>query len=809
MRRTALAVLLLLLCLSSYAADDPTYTALRAAAPDGRVVTLTNYVFEHDVFTFTLNGKLWLLAAVDGKTPGAVFVGQGSMKLVPATDAEARQLAIYAGKADLPELSDTFERSVFLGSALVDAAVKAAAPVQEAVPAPVKKQWDDYLQKQKKTLHTNLHLRVLQEQLDGGGAFFFAWVDGKTLPPAVVIVDPRGAEASRLTPNLGGEQSVLYVQHDQKGGLWYASRYRSEMKSGSGVVIPPVADAHHYLIDSTIRGAEIDATTTMTFVPSANLRVLPIDLTGKLEIASVEFATAGENPEWTAVPFVQEEDESDAAVIFPTAITKGKTYLLRTKYAGKEVLDDSGDGNFTVTRRTNWYPNVGVFSDLATYEMRFRTPEKFSIVGVGKEVENRVNGSDRITVWRADAPIRVAGFNYGKFKKLQEVDKANGTTFEVYTNTGTPDILREINMALSAATEAAMYGDEEAAQYAGSQIRIDAEGLSKAAMADGMNTIRTGNNYFGPLSDTRVAITQQSQWFFGQSWPTLIYLPYLAFLNGTQRNTLGLNDTKDAIDSVGPHEVAHQWWGHQVGFRTYRDQWLSEGFAEFTAALVAQQTGGWARYNHFFERARRKILEKPRGARIANHEAGPISQGWRVATWQNGNAYDAMAYSKGAYILHMLRMAMWDNKSQDEVFIRMMKDFAATYRGKEPTTADFQRIVEKHAPPSLQLTADKKLDWFFGQWVDGTAIPKYEVKITAKETGGGKYRISGTVTQSNVTDNFAMPVPIYVHFDKTNFIRLGATVIVGNSAKPIDVELALPKKPQKFTVNALHDVLAR
>jgi aminopeptidase N len=345
--------------------------------------------------------------------------------------------------------------------------------------------------------------------------------------------------------------------------------------------------------------------------------------------------------------------------------------------------------------------------------------------------------------------------------------------------------------------------------YAGSQIRIDAASLAKSAMADGMNTIRTGNAFFGPIADNRVAITQQSQWFFGQSWPTLIYLPYIAFLNGTQRNTLGMNDAKDFVDNVGAHEIAHQWWGHQVDFNSYHDQWLSEGFAEFTSALVLQQTGGWGRYNNFWEKARRAILETPRGAQIPNSEAGPISQGWRLASWQNPGASDVIVYQKGAYVLQMLRMAMWDPKAGDEAFIKMMKEYATTYAGKNPTTNDFQLIVEKHAPATLKLTSDGKLNWFFSEWVYGVAIPKYDAKIEAKDIGGGKYKVSGTITQSNVPDNFAMPVPIYVWFDKTNFSRLGSTVLVGNSTKNVDVDLPFPKKPMKFTVNAMHDVLSR
>lgn len=804
MRRLLFALLVLYLAFSAFALDDPTYTALRAAKPDGRTITLTNYVFARDVFTFTLNGKLHLLAPVEGKTAGAIFIGQGSYELTPASPVELRTLQLHAGKKDLVSLTDTFEHAVFLGTALPLAAEKVAAPVAGTADPAALNRWDDYIKKQKKQFGSNMHLRLLQEVVDGGEPFFFTWVDGKALPAAAIIVDPTG-----ISDDFGGEKSAMFVFHDTKGGIWYSSHYRSEVQKGMSATPAPPADGEHYVIESTIRGAELDATSTMTFVPNYDLRVLPIGLSTSLAISSVEFAPAGDAPQWAAAAWVQDKDEGGAAVVFPSAIKKGTRYLLRTKYAGKEVLTSAGDGNFFVASRSSWYPNVGVFSDSATYELRFRTPEKFSIVAVGTEISNKVEGPDRVAVWKSEHPIRVAGFNYGKFKKLSEKDPTSNTTFEVYTNTGTPDIIREINMFLRAATEAAMSGDEEAGQFAGGEIRVDAASLAKSAMADGMNTVRTGNAFFGPLADSRVAITQQSQWYFGQSWPTLVYLPYIAFLNGTQRNTLGLNDLKNFVDNVGTHEVAHQWWGHQVTPRSYHDNWISEGFSEFTSALVLQQASGWGRYNAFWERARKSILEKPRGAQITNYEAGPISQGFRISTWQNRAADDVIVYSKGAYVLHMLRMAMWDNQKGDEAFIRMMKEFAFTYAGKEATTADFQRIVEKHAPASMKLTSDGKLDWFFSQWVYGTLIPKYDSKIEAKEIGGGKYKITGSVTQSEVPDNFAMPVPIYIHFDKNNSVRLGSTVIVGSTTKPIDLEIALPKKPLKFSVNAMHDILAK
>ena len=85
-----------------------------------------------------------------------------------------------------------------------------------------------------------------------------------------------------------------------------------------------------------------------------------------------------------------------------------------------------------------------------------------------------------------------------------------------------------------------------------------------------------------------MAIPQQSQFDFGQSWPSLIFMPYISFLDGTQRQRLGLSvsSTNDYVDEVGFHEFAHQWWGHMVAPASYRDVWMSEGdLAELESIL--------------------------------------------------------------------------------------------------------------------------------------------------------------------------------------------------------------------------------
>jgi len=306
-----------------------------------------------------------------------------------------------------------------------------------------------------------------------------------------------------------------------------------------------------------------------------------------------------------------------------------------------------------------------------------------------------------------------------------------------------------------------------------------------------------------------VAITQQSQWSFGQSWPSLIFLPYLSFLDGTQRRQLGLSAAKDFIDEVGFHEFAHQWWGHRVGWSSYRDLWLSEGFAEFSAALAIQHTQGAAAYDRFFRNRRQQILARVPGS-AAIYEAGPISLGSRLDIAQSSAAVPAIVYAKGAYVLHMLRMLMWDgaSKTPDAPFIAMMKDYAAAFAGKSPSTADFKAVVERHMVPALNATGNGRMDWFFDQWVDGIEIPRYTADL-AIEPQGDAYKISGKVSQEGVGKAFRALVPLYVELGKGELARVGTLPMVGTISRPIELTVKLPKKPRRALVNARGEVLAR
>jgi aminopeptidase N len=324
-----------------------------------------------------------------------------------------------------------------------------------------------------------------------------------------------------------------------------------------------------------------------------------------------------------------------------------------------------------------------------------------------------------------------------------------------------------------------------------------------------------GGLYFGSAPFTRLSVTQQPQLGAAQSWPTLVYLSSISFIGGTDLAAgLGLDprslqSLKEFGNTVTWHEVAHQWWGHQVGWASYRDQWLSEGFAEFTAALMLEVTSGRRKADAYWEQKRGEVFSRTTGVR--NDEAGAITQGFRLGTHRSPQAAQAIMYSKGAYVVHMLRMMMYEQGAPDpdRAFKAMMADFVKTWSGRNPSTEDFKGIAEKHITRDMNLAGNGTLDYFFDQWVYGTDIPTLGSKLEAADIGGGRYRISGTITQADVPAGFRTRVPIYLDLGNDRIPRLGSVAVTGATTVKVNVEVGLPQKPRRVLINGFHDVLSR
>ena len=168
------------------------------------------------------------------------------------------------------------------------------------------------------------------------------------------------------------------------------------------------------------------------------------------------------------------------------------------------------------------------------------------------------------------------------------------------------------------------------------------------------------------------------------------------------------------------HEIAHQWWGHAVGWKNYHEQWLSEGFAQYFAALYAERARGRQVFDSVIRRMRRWAMEES--------SEGPISLGYRIGHIKGeGRLFRAVVYNKSAVVLHMLRRLIGD-----EAFFRGIRRFYSTWRFRKAGTQDLQHAFEAEAGIPLRR--------FFERWIYDSTIPQVKVsstiEVAAQEPGG-------------------------------------------------------------------------
>ncbi|MGE0103359.1 MAG: carboxypeptidase regulatory-like domain-containing protein [Blastocatellales bacterium] len=772
--------------------SDPNYRAVRDAAVD-QTYEINDVTLKRDAAVFKLiSGRITFFKPVLDKVAMAVFVGEGEITLTPYLEIERNYIKALTGKESVTE---SFDRLVvtFTDQTLSEIRKSAKETAADAQAAALMKGFRERMRRNTERPRSlvealfsgedieNLDATLLAYLLNPKrGPMFNAWIHGRKHNDLRFYLRPYGA-----MPGLSPEEVAL-INFDPAGkeeGIWYLSHTEDELKTGkaSSGEDKRLIDAEHYRIETVITGEKLTSTCELTFTSLLDgERVLTFGLLPTLRVTKVTMDNA-------EIGFIQEKKDDDSSfhAILPSPLVNGKQYKLTIEYQGTKVLDDAGGGNFAVSARTSWYPSVNSFYDKATFDLTFKIPNKFVLVGVGKLIKEGKEGDFAVSQWVSELPLAVAGFNYGRFKKKEVSDPQAKYQIEGYATSQLPDYMR-------------------AAEGIGG---MSPSRLTDTAIVDAQNSIRIFNHWFGESPYGRIAITQQPQMSFGQSWPTLVYLPIIAFFDSTQRwQMFGIqNRLTSFIQEVTPHEVAHQWWGHIVGWSSYHDQWISEGFADFSAGLYLQYTQGGKldRYLKFWDMQRQAILEK-NAFGLRHNDAGPVWMGLRLNTARTPGAYSRVAYNKGSYVLHMLRWMMFDAQTGDKQFIEMMRDFVKSHSHQNASTESFKFFVEKHMKSGMDLDGNRRMDWFFNQWVYGTEIPQYKLEYSLTEDGGTT--LSGTLTQSGVSPGFKMLVPIYLDFDG-KIMRLGEIGITGNmTTQPFQVKL--PRKPKRVMINYHHDVLA-
>jgi hypothetical protein len=793
----------------AFANSDPVYRQLRNVGL-GATYRCEKITVSIDAGTFTFNsGTMTFLDVVNRFQTGGIFIGKGHFTLKPAGGIERREVMRRVGS---PTVEEDFTEVVFRYSPREStrfASKFITAPTASTPPeaASALQHWRDKLRHRHEVPESFTQSLLEDERIDNADAdelasiygpehpsFFNAYIRGTAHKDLRFFVRPRvGA-----IPQLDSPEEVALINCDASQmdeGVWYSQHLLSEFnaQTANSREDRRLFATRRYQIETVIaKNEHLFSRATITFEPLVpGERVMQFGLLPALCVERV-IDQNGQD-----LHFIQEGRKEDGSfyAILDAAPPMGQEHSLTVEYSGDKVLHNAGSGSYYVEARTSWYPNLNGFGEKALYDLTFKVPHANVVISVGKLVSESMEEGLAVSHWVTPTPVAVAGFNIGQYKKIDLSDTIDHYGISGYYLTELPD-------SLAPYQESASLGS------------MAPGSMTKYALEQTRAQMQVCTLFFGKAPYDNVSITEQPNFNFGQSWPNLVYLPIAADIDSTQRWMLfGEIDRKFTgfVQEVTPHEVAHQWFGHGVGWASYHDQWLSEGFAEFAAGLFLQQAMGpkWQKdYLDFWERQRVRILEKNNFG-VSPNDAGPLWLGLRLISPRSLNAYQGVTYSKGAYVLLMLRSLMYADQgsgNRDQAFIDMMHDFVESHRDAPASTESFKAIAEKHMPKSLDLQKNGRLDWFFNEWVYGTQVPKYECSYDLLPAGEGKTRVSVEITQSEVDNNFVMLVPVFADFGN-GMVRLAQVEMVGNSTRKVD--FLLDRKPKKVALNALKDVLAR
>jgi hypothetical protein len=785
------------------------------------------------------DGTLAFTEDICGQITGAFFEGEGEIRLRPPNRVERGSLALFTGGAILEEqFTSGYLRFNDDTAAVLQ---RYLLPVPES--AEFVKEWDDT----SRTLAEFDALRLLLDfshflPAEGGREPAMSLSKGR---PPLREPDPKFPpllHAHLMGKKLGGfevfwdaagAEPLWAGQPRVRDGILFFDIWTSfaPARTGNAAIAPPVPDASitAFRIRASVQPPTMlrASTEVNVRIRSGGERTLMFELSRYLKIDALE---ADGRP----VDFIQNQalegtqlrrkGNDLVAVVFPAPLVPGQELKLRFSYAG-EVLSEAGNGLLYVGERGTWYPNFGLSP--ARFEMEFHYPANWTLVATGKRVSragadetetNEQAAGEKASRWTSERPIPVAGFNLGKYVRAEA--KAGNILVEAY---GTKGVEKSFPKAPAEVIEQPTFqGGPPSRSRSMAPMVVTPLPPSPArdaqAVADkAAKSIGSFSQWFGPYPYGSLALTQMPG-NLSQGWPGLVFLSSLAFLSPQEQTDLRLDPLTSALYSqVLVHETAHQWWGDLVQWKSYRDQWIAEGLANYAALLMLEQQNP-ALFRQILEKYRRDLLSTNKdGERL--RDAGPVTLGQRLESSHFPGGYEAISYERGTWLFHMLRMMLRDSEvaslarkgrtnppaNSDEPFFRALRKIRERYAGKRISTQELMQVFEEELPRPLWYEKRPKLDWFLEGWIDGTAIPELEareIRITEKT---GVTTVTGVIVQKDVPDDLVTAVPVYATTTGNTLVFLGEVLADGAET---GFRLIAPSNVRKIVLDPKQTILA-
>ncbi len=796
----------------------PLYRALRGVGLDAQqVFTIREADIDREDVHLSLNdGTIAFTQAVDGHVTGAYFEGDGEVLVRPPDRMERASLGLFINAGVLEEkftsaylrfnddtakeltpflrppedASDFVARNDSRARTLAEAdamrlCISFTSPALAAASGQTPPVADRLL-----------HVRVAGEHYGVFDIFF------DTRSPEQVVV---------------GNTSIH--ENDTYYDLWMSFPMRSLRKTPlsdtrfggpSGPMwTPHVLSIEKYAINAKLdllRTLSADATLDID-VKEGGTRIVLFELSRYLQVKRVEY-------EGQPLEFLQNEaiegselsrrGNDTIAVVFPAPLQPGAHFPLRFSYAGS-VLSDAGGGLLYVGARGTWYPNRGIA--MANYDLTFRFPQPWSLIATGKRVSLQREGDGFVGHWVSEQPIPIAGFNLGEYvessAKLQDIE------VNTYSARGSEYQRSAPNASNSSSPLLSPHAPGTVEPVPPPPPLQNPSGTGQSLAERAAETLSSESQMLGPYPYSSLSLTENPS-AESQGWPGLVFLSSYAYLQPEQLRAMNL-PLPDAIiysEVMMPHELAHQWYGDQVSWASYHEQWLLEGLANYISLLLLEHSQP-TDVQLTLENYRQILASRSReGRRLV--EAGPVTLGSRLSSSHFPNGYEIITYGRGTWLIHMLRWMLRDasrtqaNPSGDDtVFLALLRSLVQQYKGKEITNSDFEQAVEAVLPKSLWFENRRSLDWFFDGWVTGTAFPQVElsgVKIIHSAKGASA---SGTIHQNSAPFDLVTSVPVFgVAGDRQ--IYLGRVFAEGADTR---FTLPAPADVKQLLLDPYHTVL--
>jgi hypothetical protein len=765
------------------------------------------------------DGTLAFTEDVCGRITGAFFEGEGEIRLRPPNRVERGSMALFTGMAILEEqFTSGYLRFNDDTAAVLQPFLTPAPEGAEFI-----EEWGDT----GRSLAEFDALRLL--------------IDFSHFLPA-----PGGNEPNRKFPpllhahllgkKLGGfevfwdaanAEPLWAAQPRMKDGTLFFDTWTSFAPNASGSAATARLANDVSITDFKIRASvqpptRLQASTEMNVrIRGGGERTLLFELSRYLKVDGVE-------ADGRAVDFIQNQaiegtelrrkGNDMVAVVFPASLLPGQELKLRFTYAG-EVLSEAGKGLLYVGERGTWYPNFGLSP--ARFEMEFHYPANWTLVATGKQVSgangreaetNEEAGAEKVSRWTSERPIPVAGFNLGKYVRAEA--KAGDILVEAY---GTKGVEKSFPKVQAEVIEPPVFPGVFTPRSMPPTVVTPpppSPARDAQAVADrAAKAIASFSQWFGPYPYGSLALTQMPG-NLSQGWPGLVFLSSFAFLSPQEQTDLHLDPVARELDSqVLVHETAHQWWGDLVLWKSYRDQWISEGLANYASLLMLEQQNP-AQFRQVLEKYRRDLLSKNKDGEWLR-DAGPVTLGQRLESSHFPGGYEAISYERGTWLFHMLRSMLRDSEAAshsrkaranpEEPFFRGLRKIRERYAGKSISTEELVEVFEEELPRPLWYEKRPKLDWFLEGWIEGTAIPELETREIRIAEKNGVTTVTGMIVQKDVPEDLVTAVPVYAATAGNGLVFLGEVLADGRET---GFRLTAPSGARKIVLDPKQTILS-